>query len=143
MAARIVSKTLQDQLNIFFSPELFEEIEKKLVFGSVFKVPDDISGIPSLKRKKGKTYEHPFVVIKYHRETNKIVLCALRTSDLSRKGFFTPANILPELDKDGVILLDEQFKIDAQKFIECRHLGCLPEPYLSDLKALILTIKAF
>jgi hypothetical protein len=143
MAAKKESKTLQDQLNILFGPELFEETEKKLIFGSVFMIPDDISGIPSLKRKKGKSYNHPFVVIKYYKETNKIVLCALRTSDLSRRGFFTPANVLPGLDKDGVIIIDEQFRIDAQRFVGLMHIGYLPESYVSELKNWIRERKAF
>jgi hypothetical protein len=138
MAERKQSQTLQDQLNLLFSQELFGETERRLVFGSVFLIPNDISRIPSRKRRKGRTRDHPFVVIKYFRETNNIVLCALRTTDLSRKGLITPENVLPGLDKPGVIVLDEQFKIDAQKFVEFNCLGILPEMYIDDLKKMIV-----
>ncbi len=66
--------------------------------------------------------------------TNRIVTCALRTSDLFRKGVYTPAEVLPSLDKEGIIVFDDSFSIDAQKFINCDCLGILPEPYYSKLK---------
>lgn len=138
MPARRESKTLQDQLNILFGKELFEETEKRLVFGSVFRIPDEVSGIPSGKRTKGKTSDHPFVVLKYFKETNRMVLCARRTTDLNRSGYFTPENILPDLDKPGVIVLDEQFRIDAQKFVNFEYLGLLPDACIEALKKAVM-----
>lgn len=128
----------KDVLLSKFGTELFQVLEGILVFGSVFMIPDEISGIPSGKRKKGKAYEHPVVVIKYNKDTNQLVTCVVRTSNLRRHGVYTPAGVLPELDKDGIIVLDEPFKIDAQQFIGQNHLGILPEPYLSELKAKII-----
>jgi hypothetical protein len=134
MAPKKESRTLQDQLNILLGGQVFEETEKRLVFGSVFIVPNNISGIPSTKRKKGKTFDHPFEVIKYFKGSNRTVLCALRTTNLEREGLYTRENILPQLDKEGIILFDEPFRIDAQKFVDFAHLGILPEECLQALK---------
>jgi len=129
---------LRDQLINKLPLQVFQALEENLVFGSVFMIPDEISGLASVKRKKGKTREHPFVVIRYNKGTNQLVICALRTSNTKRRGVYTPANVLPSLDKPGVIVLDEPFKIEVHKFLGLSHIGILPEQYRSQLKARII-----
>lgn len=131
-------QTLQEQLISKLGAEVFKATEEHLVFGSAFLIPNEISGIPSTRRGKGKTYEHPFVVLKYNKDTNQIVTCVLRTTNLARRGVYTPARVLPELDKEGIIVIDEAFRIDAQELMGQHHLGILPEPYLSKLKTAIV-----
>lgn len=120
-----------------FPNVLFEQTEEKLVFGSIFIIPDDESGLESRSRRKGRTHEHPFVVIKYDRMTTKIVTCAIRTTNPQAHGMRTPANLLPRLDKEGIIATKRPWPLDAQVFVGGEYLGRLPEPFLSQLRDLL------
>ena len=75
-------------------------IYSRLRVGDVWWIPDEISRFGTGTREK-----HPWVVVAPYREDRPPVMaCPRTTSQRNRKDeLYSPANLLPELDKEGFI----------------------------------------
>ncbi|TAK22135.1 MAG: hypothetical protein EPO26_12690 [Chloroflexota bacterium] len=123
-AEAFASLTPAEHVNRFVIPHF--------VPGAVFWVPDTEAAF-------GHDAAHPWVLLENYDPARGSVLAAPRTS--SRIGedpaneFFIPAGVLPELDRDGSVLLGNRRRLFASRFVQqgYRYVGCLPESWRSDL----------
>lgn len=103
----------------------------KLMFGAVFWIPDEDSGI-------GGEGTHPWVIISDYRPGAAVVTACLRTSSNLRqsikKGLYQPAGVLAGLDREGVILTRIRRPFKVENFRDYRYEGLLPEKWLEELK---------
>lgn len=105
-------------------------IYPSLVFGAVWWIPDAVTGF-------GKEGEHPWIVVVPYRPGHPVVVASPRTSQVERnrgKGLFVPAGIIPELDRDGIVLLGVRLTLIARNFRDYRHVGSLPDRWQRELR---------
>ncbi|HML20965.1 MAG TPA: hypothetical protein PKD09_04910 [Aggregatilinea sp.] len=100
-----VAKSFQELRRLLSETEegLEEHVSSKLNQGDVWSVPDEVTGF-------GDKDKHPWVVIKGHRAGRNYVVASPRTttfekSDDGKRGIVTPAGVIADLDKEGLILL--------------------------------------
>jgi hypothetical protein len=101
-----------------------------LKFGSVFWIPDETTGF-------GRDGEHPWVIVDPYRPGRPTVFACPRTSQVDRNvanGLFTPAGVIDEWDRDGVILLSMRRSLLAKDFAFYRQARDLPPEWQEKLR---------
>jgi hypothetical protein len=102
-----------------------------LEVGDMWWIPDEITGFSTSREK------HPWVIVNgYSPYTLSIVACP-RTSSFRPKdsigGIVTPQNLLPGLDKKGLLLLSHRRIFTANEFTEFDYIGRLPEQWITQM----------
>jgi hypothetical protein len=130
-----VAKSFQELRRLLSETEegLEEHVSSKLSQGDVWSVPDDVTGF-------GDKDKHPWVVIKGHRAGRNYVVVSPRTttfekSDDGKRGIITPAGVIADLDKEGLILLKHRTKLTVEEFRDFLYLGRLPEKWIRAIQA--------
>jgi hypothetical protein len=113
--------------------EGFEEnVSSRLNQGDIWSVPDDATGF-------GEKDKHPWVVIRKFRKGYSYVEVSPRTTkferaDNGKRGIITPAGVIAELDKEGLILLKHRIKLTIEEFRDYLYLGRLPEKWIREIQ---------
>lgn len=126
-----VGKSLQELRLLLTQTEegMEEHVYPKLKLGHVWQIPDELSGF-------GGKDAHPWIVVKNFQAGQSSVMVSPRTTSAksSKRGIVTPAGLLPELDKEGVILLKHRRKFPAEMFRDLTYLGCLPNRWIHKIR---------
>jgi hypothetical protein len=99
-------------------------------WGDIYWIPDRDTGMPDER--------HPWVVVgASQRSTAAFVRIMMRTSTLNgnwKAGLFTPAGIVPDLDRPGIILPGTIRSLPAAGFAGYKCAGRLPDDWLKALR---------
>lgn len=126
-------KSFQDLLQLVTQDEqgMHKHLYSKLQTGDVWWIPD-------LVTKFGNRDKHPWVVVSGYKPNRPPVIASPRTTKFKsgmRLGeLFTPGGILPDLTKDGVILVKLRRSFSAEKFREFEYIGRLSDDWINELK---------
>jgi hypothetical protein len=104
---------------------LQEYLYDKLRVGNMWWIPDDIS-------KFGQGDTHPWIVVVDYKPNHPPILACPRTTKIGKRSdeFLTPAHVLPDLEKEGAILLTFRRSFATEKFREFDYIGRLPDDWL-------------
>jgi hypothetical protein len=112
---------------------LDEYLYPQLELGDVWWISDSITGF-SIDRA-----QHPWVIVNGYSPSVASVIASPRTtsylSTYVKRGLMTPANILPGLEKEGLLLLHHRRTFPATKFRDFEYIGKLPEPWRKKIRA--------
>lgn len=103
-----------------------------LEFGDMWWIPDEITSFSSTKER------HPWVIVNGYSPHIASVIVSPRTSSfrsnqLSR-GLITPANILPGLEKEGLLVLTHRRAFATVKFSDFEYIGRLPDSWIKRIQ---------
>lgn len=107
-------------------------VYSKLARGDVWSIPDQVTGF-------GEKDKHPWVVVRNYKRGSSFVEISPRTTKFKRgddgkQGIITPAGIIPELNKEGLILLKHRVKLTVEEFRDYVYLGRLPDQWIQRLQ---------
>jgi hypothetical protein len=127
-------QTLSDLRSLLTQDENGREdyLYPHLEFGDVWWIPDEVT---SFSRRKER---HPWVIVNGYSPRVVSVIVSPRTSSYrpndTKRGLLTPANILPGLDKVGLLLLLHRRPFTTVNFSEYEYIGRLPEPWIKQMR---------
>lgn len=106
-----------------------EHLYSKLNVGDMWWIPDAFT-------RFGQGERHPWVVVVAYNPNHPPVVACPRTTKQGRRSdeLYTPANILPGLEKDGVILLGHRRQYAAEKFREFEYIGRLSDEWVRKIR---------
>lgn len=101
----------------------------RLEVGDMWWIPDSVSGF-------GQGKNHPWVVVVPSKPNRLPVLACPRTTKRGRRkdALYTPAGVLPKLDKEGAILLGFRRSFEAGAFRDFDYIGRLPDEWVRKIK---------
>lgn len=101
----------------------------RLEVGDTWWIPDSVSGF-------GQKENHPWIVVVPFKPTHPPVLACPRTTKRGRRKdeLYTPAGVLPDLDKEGAILLGFRMSFVASAFRDFDYIGRLPEEWVRKIR---------
>jgi len=97
----------------------------RLEVGDMWWIPDSVSGF-------GQKESHPWVVVVPFKTNRPPVLACPRTTKQGKRKdqLYTPAGILPGLNKEGVILLGFRRSFEAAAFRDFDYIGRLSDEWV-------------
>lgn len=111
-------------------PELGINPYPQVVVGSVWWVPSDVLRL-------GERLRHPWVVVTTLSPGTRLVRVCPRSTRLDELHdqfkLYTPANLLPGLDKEGLILLGRPEPLPISTFDRCELIGVLDQEWMKRL----------
>lgn len=127
-------QTLGDLRSLLTQDETGREdyLYPHLEFGDVWWIPDEITGFSQSREK------HPWVIVNGYSPRVVSVMVSPRTSSYrpnqTKRGLLTPANLLPGLDKEGLLLLLHRRSFVTVNFSDYEYIGRLPEPWIRQMR---------
>ncbi len=108
---------------------LREHIYSKLSVGDMWWIPDTVTGF-------GHGEKHPWVVVVSYKPNHPPVMACPRTTKIGKRidELYTPAKILPDLEKAGSILLGHRRQFAAEKFREFAYIGRLSDEWIRKIR---------
>jgi len=108
---------------------LKEHVYDRLQVGDMWWIPDSVSHF-------GKKERHPWVVVLGYSPNRPPILASPRTTQIGKRSdeLLIPANLLPTLDRAGVVLLDFRRPFPVDRFREFEYIGRLPEKYIHKIQ---------
>ena len=108
---------------------LKEYVYDKLKTGDAWWIPDALSQFGTRDR-------HPWIVITDYSPKRPPVLACPRTSQVENRtrGILMPANILPGLEREGIILLSFRRSFAAHRFRDFEYIGGLPDVWIQRIR---------
>lgn len=108
-------------------------IYPSLKFGAFYHIPDMDSGFG-----EDGTKDHPWVLITSFEAQHPTIIACPRTSTRSqprgKREFGMPGGILPELERDAVVILNIQRPFPAKNFRYYKFIGHLPDAWQNKLR---------
>jgi mRNA-degrading endonuclease toxin of MazEF toxin-antitoxin module len=100
--------------------------------GDVWWIPDEITSFSIDKER------HPWIIVNgYSNPSTSVILCprttSYRTND-NYKGILTPRNIIPGLEKEGLLLLKHRRNFPVAIFQRCEYIGRMPNDILNEIQ---------
>lgn len=109
-----------------------EYLYSQLAFGDVWWIPDTITGFSMAKLR------HPWVIVKGYSSHIASIIVSPRTTTYQpknvKRGVLTPANILPGLGKEGLLLLHHRRTFSTTIFRDLEYIGRLPESWCNKIQ---------
>lgn len=104
-------------------------IYSRLSIGDVWWISDQYSSFGTKSR-------HPWVVVKGYASNSIHVTLSPRTTSTksSKRGIITPANLLPELDQEGIFLLDFRRTFPIHDFTNFDYIGQLSNEWVEKIR---------
>ncbi len=97
-----------------------------LQFGDVWWIPDAATGLNKA--------QHPWIIVRGYSIDRATVAACLRTTSFQiadrKRGLVMPANILPSLDKEGLIVPMMRRTFNADDFQNYQYIDRLPEEWI-------------
>ena len=109
-----------------------EYLYSQLAFGDVWWIPDTITGFSIEKIR------HPWVIVNGYSSHMASVIVSPRTTSYRpknvKRGILTPANILPGLGKEGLLLLHHRRTFSTTIFRDLEYIGRFPESWRKKIR---------
>ena len=116
--------SLGDLLRLVTQDEegLAEYLYSNLAIGDTWWIPDAVTGLSKQR--------HPWIIVRGYVPGQAGVIACLRTTTFAqssqKRGIVIPAGALPELDRDGLLVLEFARTFDAVAFRDFQYIGRLP-----------------
>jgi hypothetical protein len=101
----------------------------RLRIGDIWWIPDAVTGFADKER-------HPWVITKGYCPHRATIVACPRTTLLKGqyRGIMTPANILPGLDRAGLVEISFRRSFRARDFREYEYIGRFPDEYIKRIR---------
>ena len=109
---------------------LKEYVYSNLTIGDTWWIPDAVTGLSKQR--------HPWIIVRGYVPGQAGVIACLRTTTFAqsnqKRGIVVPAGVLPELDKDGLLILEFARTFDAVAFRDFQYIGRLPSEWIEKVR---------